>query len=234
MVTKPDKGRGVVTIHRASYNEKMEKIVDDRSKFSIVTDPMLSTIRQVEDKINRLLAKIQLLGMITEDLYKSLFVWGSIPGILYGLPKIHKTLVPLRPIFSACGIPAYCLAKFIVSVLSRLTKNEFTVPNSYGLADELRQMDIADDSRVLSGKWTDVLRIYDYVPFLSQYDRQSGSWKNPTFWTERNVYVSEMKDVWNSQLFSEDAASSFWSSKISPTNGLYLHLTMNEWWLFCR
>ena len=112
---------------RDNYVEKMEAIVADRSKFCVVTEPILKTVRQVEDKINRLLAKLKKLGMITEALYKSLFVSGSTPGILYGLPKIHKALVPLRPIFSACGTPAYSLAKYLVPVLAPLTKNEFTV-----------------------------------------------------------------------------------------------------------
>ena len=103
VVTKPDKGKGVVILDRSSYKEKMDSIVADNSKFDVVSDPILKTIRQVEDKINRLLAKLKSLRMISEEVYKSLFASGSVPGILYGLPKIHKALVPLRPIFSACG-----------------------------------------------------------------------------------------------------------------------------------
>ena len=80
MITKPDKGKGVVFLDRSTYIEKMETIVSDRSKFCIVTDPILTTIRQVEDKINRLLAKLKSLGMITEDVHKCLFVSGSTPG----------------------------------------------------------------------------------------------------------------------------------------------------------
>ena len=125
VITRPDKGRGVVILDRPSYVEKMETIVSDHSKFSIVTDPILKTIRQVEDKINRLLTKLKSLGMISGELYKQLFVSGSTPGILYGLPKIHKALVPLRPICSACGTPSYNLANFLVPVLSPLTKNDY-------------------------------------------------------------------------------------------------------------
>ena len=78
--------------------------------------------------------------MISEEVYKSLFASGSVPGILYGLPKIHKALVPLRPIFSACGTPAYNLSKFLVPVLAPLTKNEFTVVNSCEFADEISKL----------------------------------------------------------------------------------------------
>ena len=103
VVTKPDKGRGVVILDRSAYIEKMEAIITDKSKFSLVSNPILKTIRQVEDKINRLLNKLKSLGMVSDELNKRLFVSGSTPGILYGLPKIHKALASLRPIFSACG-----------------------------------------------------------------------------------------------------------------------------------
>ena len=38
VVTKPNKGRGVVILDRSSYNDKMETIVSDRSKFSYWSD----------------------------------------------------------------------------------------------------------------------------------------------------------------------------------------------------
>ena len=59
VITRPDKGRGVVILDRPSCVEKMEAIVSDHSKFSNVTDPILMTIRQVEDKINRLVNKLK-------------------------------------------------------------------------------------------------------------------------------------------------------------------------------
>ena len=140
IVTRPDKGKGVVIIDRSSYVDKLETILNDRSKFVVVSEPILKTIRQVEDKINRLLSKLKSLSMISEELYKRLYVSGSTPGILYGLPKIHKALTPLRPIFSACGTPAYGLAKFFVPILAPLTKNEYTVLNSYEFVTEVSQL----------------------------------------------------------------------------------------------
>ena len=39
----------------------------------------------------------------------------------YGLPKIHKPDMPLRPIVSAIGSPTYSLAKFVTKIISPLT-----------------------------------------------------------------------------------------------------------------
>ena len=76
VISKPDKGRGVVILDRTAYIEKMEAIVGDNSvtKFSLVREPMMKTIGQVEDRINRLLSKLKSVGMITDDLFKRLFV----------------------------------------------------------------------------------------------------------------------------------------------------------------
>ena len=52
---------------------------------------------------------------------------GSNPGILYGLCKVHKTVVdvspPFRPILSATGTPTYKLAKYLVPKLASITAN---------------------------------------------------------------------------------------------------------------
>ena len=170
VITKPDKGNGVVILDRSLYKEKMETILSDRSKFTIVSDPILKTIRQVEDKINRLLTKLKSLGMISEELYKYLFVSGSTPGILYGLPKIHKALVPLRPIFSACGTPAYNLAKFLVPVFAPLTKNEFTILNSYEFVDEISKMNVGANSDGIFMASFDVVSLFTNIPLQETID----------------------------------------------------------------
>jgi hypothetical protein len=48
---------------------------------------------------------------LTEDTCKQLHPAGSRPPRLYGLPKIHKERVPLRPIVSNIGTPTYQLSK---------------------------------------------------------------------------------------------------------------------------
>ena len=50
---------------------------------------------------------------------------------MYGLPKVHKTDTPLRPILSANNTSSYNLSKFLVPKLNHLTTNEFTLKNSY-------------------------------------------------------------------------------------------------------
>ena len=56
---------------------------------------------------------------------------------MYGLPKIHKDGVPLRPIISQIGSFTYDLAQFLVIILSPLMKNEYSVKDSVTFVNEL-------------------------------------------------------------------------------------------------
>ena len=48
---------------------------------------------------------------------------GSGTGIMYGLPKIHKEEVPLRPIISSFKSYNYKLAKWLDSLIKPLLNN---------------------------------------------------------------------------------------------------------------
>ena len=84
-------------------------------------------------------------GCINKNDYDRLLPRGSQPGILYGLAKIHKTVVgncpPCRPILSAINTPTYKISKFLVPILASLTTNEFTIQDSFTFAEEIRKQD---------------------------------------------------------------------------------------------
>ena len=145
----------------------MQAVLSDTSKFILVRDPILKTIRQVEDKINRVVLKLKKLGMLSEEAYLSIHSSGSLPGILYGLPKIHKIGNPLRPIFAACGTPAYKLAKFLVPILTPITRNEYTIINSYHFAQELNSLTVPPNVYMTS---FDVESLFTNIPLKETVD----------------------------------------------------------------
>nr|XP_027210660.1 uncharacterized protein LOC113804030 [Penaeus vannamei] len=67
----------------------------------------------------------------------SVSVSGSTPGIMYGLPKVHKDGIPVRPILYVIGTNSYQLAKFLVPILTPLTTNIFAVKDSFTFAKEI-------------------------------------------------------------------------------------------------
>lgn len=165
IISKPDKGRGVVLTDKVNYINSMNTIISDASKFSIITDPIEKFSLRIEDKINNFLRKIKKLELIPQDVINKLFVSGSGPGILYGLPKIHKldfsSKFQFRPIFAAYNCPSYNLAKFLVPVLNPITSNQFTCLNSYQFVKDISSVERAD--RYIMASF-DVESLYTNIP----------------------------------------------------------------------
>ncbi|KAG8236898.1 hypothetical protein J437_LFUL018742 [Ladona fulva] len=57
---------------------------------------------------------------LPEEIIREMRPDAGIPPRLYGLLKIHKDGVPLRPIVSTTNSPTYNLAKYLASLLSPL------------------------------------------------------------------------------------------------------------------
>jgi hypothetical protein len=98
-----DKGNATVILNTADYKQKITSILEDPSYRRLTRDPSDLT----EQKTALLLKK----STLTEDICKQLHPSGSRPPRLYGLPKIHKEGVPLRPIVSNICAPTYQLSK---------------------------------------------------------------------------------------------------------------------------
>ena len=84
---------------------------------------------------------IKRLGKISEKEYQLIYPRGSRPSILHGSQKVHKPVINnwprFSPILSTIRTPTYKLAKFLVTILSHLTPNEFSVHDSFSFADEV-------------------------------------------------------------------------------------------------
>ena len=124
-------------------------------------DPFIVTVR-LEDRINRLLSKFKSLGtIIIEEKYKYIYAAGTAPVILYGLAKIHKPGIPLRPILAAYKTAMFKLDKFLISILEPFTVNENTLKNSYHFYKDL------NDSKPRAGNFMvsfDASSLYKNVP----------------------------------------------------------------------
>ena len=141
IITKPDKGKGVVTINKTYYLNSMKNLMSDVTKFKKINDSYQKFTLRIEDKINRFLLKLKNQKIFNDDLYFKLKASGSSPGILYGLPKIHKidfaSKFQFRPIFAAYNTPSYNIAKYLVSILSSLTTNEYSLKNSFKFKSDI-------------------------------------------------------------------------------------------------
>ena len=99
-----------MVLNTVEYNRKIGALLEDLVYRALARDPK----EAVERKTILLLKK----SSLAEEVCKRLRHAGARPPRLYGLPKIHKEGVPLRPIVSNIGAPTYQLAKFLAGILS--------------------------------------------------------------------------------------------------------------------
>ena len=162
VILKPDKGNGVVIMDRQSYSAKILDILSDTAKFTPVeSTDCFATVTKLEDRLTRLLGKLKASGAITTDTYRDLVPSGSRPGILYGLPKIHKPNCPVRPIISAIGSFNHKVARFLVDLLSPLARGEYTIDNTFSFVQELQSLRFGSDVYMCS---FDVVSLFTNVP----------------------------------------------------------------------
>ena len=55
---------------------------------------------------------------------------GSNPSRIYGLPKLHKTDIPLRPIVSGIGSYTHKLPKYLSDIIKPLATSPYSVKDS--------------------------------------------------------------------------------------------------------
>ena len=105
---------------------------------------MLAEIN-LENKLKDCFKKLKNKEKISEKELDNIRPVGTTPGILYGNPKVHKTVVnntpKFRSILLAINTPTYLLAKYLNPILSPLTTNEFTWKNSFDFAEEVVNCD---------------------------------------------------------------------------------------------
>nr|XP_027220817.1 uncharacterized protein LOC113813080 [Penaeus vannamei] len=160
-ITKPDKGRGVVILNKYDYHQKLLSILDDHTKFKKITTKISTHLIYLGDKLKRLLRAIK--PSIGVSTYNFLSTSGSQPGMLYGLPKVHKPNILLRPIISSIGTFNYNTAKFLVPIISPLTTNQYTIENSTAFANEITSLELQQPSTMAS---FDVESLFTNVPLL--------------------------------------------------------------------
>ena len=116
VVLPADKGNATVVMDRTSYNSKMMELLSDGSYKVLNRNPTTGIEKRVEDNLKKVFRN----GHLEEALYKTLVPkYTAIPQ-LYGVPKVHKPLVPLRPIVCTIGSATYNLARELTRELTRI------------------------------------------------------------------------------------------------------------------
>ena len=153
-----DKGRATVVMDMSQYDSKMVSLLSDESTYKVLKkDPTQS----FERKMNGLLLKLKKEQRLPLAQYNALrSSSGSIPAI-YGLPKVHKDSIPLRPIVSFCTSPTYNLSKYLVTLLSPLVGGSpSAIKNSQDFVSFIQQQCLKEEEILVS---FDVISLFTKV-----------------------------------------------------------------------
>ena len=117
VVLTADKGVAMVIMDQQDYNNRAQAFLQDTNTYKVLNkDPT----PQLKNKLINLLKNIKQSGGLSTQKYKQLYPTSTVPPTFYGLPKIHKTGTPLRPIVSSRGSITYGVAKEFSHIIKPL------------------------------------------------------------------------------------------------------------------
>ena len=106
----------MVVLDREDYNNKTRDLLNTPAYKEIPKDPTNRIKGQLITKRRR----IKKASKLDEGTYRTIYPTGCVLPKFYGLPQIHKTGTPLRPIVSSRGSVTYGVAKVLSKVIQPL------------------------------------------------------------------------------------------------------------------
>ena len=104
-----------------------------------------------KNKLISLLKNIKTESRIDEVTYRRLYPTGASPPKFYGLPKVHKTGMPLRPIVSSIGAVTYETSKELSRILKPLVgRSPYQVQNNKEFIQQIEGIKLRSDKIIMS------------------------------------------------------------------------------------
>ena len=148
IILTADKGVVLVIMERKDYIEKAQQLLQDPNTYqTIPTDPTTKLKNRLISKVK----KIKLDTRMEDTTYRRMYPTGAVIPKFYGLPKVHKENIPLRPIVSSIGSVSYGVAKEIARIIKPLVgSTEHHVNNSKEFIEEMKKMKLEEGECITS------------------------------------------------------------------------------------
>ena len=128
------KGVSLVVRDTAEYKKKAEQLLQQPTYQPIPTDPT----SKHKNKLISMLKSIKTEGGISEAVYKRLYQTGAGSPKFYGLPKMHKEGMPLRPTVSSIGAVTYASSKELSRILKPLVgRSPYHIQNTQAFIQQI-------------------------------------------------------------------------------------------------
>ena len=100
IITKADKGNTIVILNETEYVSKSLNLLSDNKVYEKVD---VNAVKVAYDNVKKALDNLSLTNRINDKLYRTLLPVRPVIPRFYGVPKIHKPDIPLRPIVPTVG-----------------------------------------------------------------------------------------------------------------------------------
>ena len=158
-ITKSDKGNSTVVMNTTDYDKKIMFLLNDDNTYMLLKKDIT---KNIERKLNKFVFDLFKQDKIPQSTYHYLHSTDATAPCLYGLPKIHKSNIPLRPIVSFINSPLYNLSKFLAGILSPLVGlNSCSVKNSYEFVEIISGITLSSNECLVS---FDVVSLFTKIP----------------------------------------------------------------------
>ena len=148
----------MVVLDTEDYIKKSEELLNQPTYKLLSSDPTTKH----KNRLISILKSIKTEGGIDNTTYKRLYPTGAGSPKYYGLPKIHKQGVPLRPIVSSRGSATYETAKELAKILKPLVgKSPHHVQNNQDFLDSIKGIKIKPEECIMS---YDVSALFTSIP----------------------------------------------------------------------
>lgn len=159
-----DKGGGIAVLNTSDYILKIEEMLQDNLVYDQV---LLDDSKDVKVKADSLLLMLNKEGYITTKQLKYLTDFEVRTPIFYGLPKIHKTNIPLRPVVSQINGPTSMVNLLVDKYLAVAEKS---IPNI--LQDTTAFLRLINENYILRDE--DLLVTFDVVGLYTNIPHDEG------------------------------------------------------------
>ena len=148
-IIKADRGNCTVVMNTKDYDDKLLALLNDCEVFRVLFKRDKS-ITLVEKQVNNLVWSFLKENKITVPVYCRLKYDKSVTPKSYGLPKLHKSGILLRPMVSFIGAPTYQLSKFLANISSPLLTYDFSINNSKHFVQPVNEIQCDDNDFLAS------------------------------------------------------------------------------------
>ncbi|XP_059066412.1 uncharacterized protein LOC131857721 [Cryptomeria japonica] len=161
IISRADKGNATVIMSKPDYLAKMEILLSDSSSYKILSrNPCPKILKAVRSAISN--------SSLDDSTKLHLLPSKEVTPRIYGVPKIHKANIPLRPIVDTIGSPTYKLAAFLAKLISLLVGNSNSfIKDSNQFVQFIKDTNLDPQDTLVS---FDVVSLFTKVPILDSIE----------------------------------------------------------------